>query len=132
MSTGPARDRFVLTLVGPTLILAGCGRLSTPAADHATGADGEPRIVEVLAHDDDFEPFVVGAPAGTAVTLHVTNVGDRPHDMITLRPERRIRTLQPRERGDLTVVVGNDPVTFSCSLHPGMTGQVRATPSPAG
>lgn len=112
--------------------LAGCSELSPSTDNLSSDGVGVVHVVEVVARDDVFDPVALDVPVGRHVTVEVTNAGDRPHSLVVHRPRLSTGTLQPGERASVTVTAGNDPVIYYCSVHRGMTGQVRPMMTAAG
>lgn len=106
------------------LALAACGGPTPAAGDVRTGpADGE--AIEIVAIDNEFQPSTLELEPGTEVTVEVTNRGDQPHNLVIDDVGLSTGTLETGDVATATLTVPDATVTFHCSFHPGMTGEIQ-------
>ena len=114
------------------LLVASCAT-NSPADPSAclepnVGATGQSLGLEtaallIRAHDNYFDPSCTDVPASTELTLVVTNDGRYPHDL-TLRDGEGVR-VDGGQTAFLVVSTGAGQVRFTCTIHPGMNGELR-------
>lgn len=110
------------------VVLTACGGPVAAAGDVREGpAEGD--AIEVVALDNSFDPAEVEFEPGTEVTIEVTNEGDAPHNLVIDDPELSTGTLESGEVATATFTAPEGAVTFYCSFHPGMKGELRPTGS---
>lgn len=124
----PARSttasRLTLAAATAATLLAACGGEAPAAGDVRMGpADGD--AIEVAAVDNDFEPASLELDAGSEVTIEVTNEGDRPHNLVIDELGLSTGTLEPGDVATATFTVPETPVTYYCSFHSGMKGELQ-------
>jgi plastocyanin len=108
------------------LTLTACGGAPPAAGDvHAGAADGE--AIEIVTVDNDFKPAALELEPGTDVTIEVTNAGDRPHNLVIDEIDLSTGTLESGDVVTATFTVPDQDVTFVCSFHPGMTGEIQVS-----
>lgn len=108
--------------------LAACGGPTPASGDVRTGpADGE--AVEIVAVDNEFQPSTLELEPGTEVTVEVTNQGDQPHNLVIDDVHLSTGTLETGDVATATFTVPDGTVTFHCSFHPGMTGEIQPATS---
>lgn len=80
----------------------------------------------MVALDNEFEPAVLELELepGTQVTIEVDKQGKQPHNLIIDKIDLSTGTLEPEDVATVTFTVPNRPVTFYCTFHPGMKGQL--------
>jgi plastocyanin len=78
---------------------------------------GEAVTLQVSAVDNSFEPASLSAPAGTEVTVEVTNDGNNPHTFTIDDPEVDTSTIAAGESADATFTMPDTSVTFYCAIH---------------
>lgn len=124
--TGLARPRLAAVGAAAALLLAACGRPTPASGDVRAGAaDGD--AIEVVALDNEFDPATLELVAGSEVTIEVTNDGEQPHNLVIDDLELSTGTLEPGEVATATFTVPDSAVTYYCSLHHGMTGELTPT-----
>jgi|ERR1700729_2074281 plastocyanin len=80
-----------------------------------------PAIVEIKIDNFSFQPAVVTAKAGTQITW--TNRDDIPHTVVSESKAFKSKVLATGEK--FTYTAGKaGAYTYSCSIHPSMTGKV--------
>jgi plastocyanin len=104
--------------------LAACGG-PTPASGDVRHGAAEVEAVVVVASDNEFEPEVLELEPGTQVTIEVDNQGERAHNLVIEELDLSTGTLEPEDLATATFTVPDSPVTFYCSFHPGMEGELR-------
>lgn len=91
-----------------------------------TGSD---RIALALeASDDEFTPRCIVVSPGGHATLVVRNTGRHPHN-VTL-PDGQRASVDAGQVAFLSVSLGELPVRYVCTIHPGMEGEIRAPGQP--
>lgn len=106
------------------LALAACGGPTPASGDVRTGpADGG--AIEIVAVDNEFQPSTLELEPGTEVTAEVTNQGNQPHNLVIDDVDLSTGTLETGDVATATFTVQDGPVTFHCSFHPGMTGEIQ-------
>lgn len=118
--------RYILGVAGllAALTIAACGGPTSASGDVRPGA-AEGEAVEVIALDNEFEPSVLELEAGTEVTIEVDNQGQVPHNLVIDEIGLSTGTLDAGDVATATFVVPDGSVTFFCSFHPGMKGELR-------
>lgn len=109
------------------------GSAATVEATATTAAAAEPsREIEVLMHDNFFEPTDIRLAVGEAVTIEVKNMGVAIHNMHVLSSETEGKDytsaplVNPGDSSEF-VVQFSTPGTykFQCDFHlPGMAGEI--------
>lgn len=130
MTTHPRRTiaRSVLPAAAAVaaLALTACGGATPASGDVRTGpADGE--AIEIVTVDNDFQPATLELEPGSEVTIEVTNEGDQPHNLVIDEVDLSTGTLETGDVATATFTVPDETVTFHCSFHPGMTGEIQPT-----
>lgn len=89
--------------------------------------------VEVIMHDNYFEPDIVVVPAGVRVSFTYENAGASVHNLVIPLRERQGRdfrtsaTVASGEHGEFDALFGQPgEYEFLCTLHPGMVGTIIA------
>lgn len=114
---------LVLAGVVAAFAIAACGRPIPASGDVRPGA-AEGQSIEVVALDNEFEPAILELEPGTQVTIEVDNQGQQPHNLVIDKIDLSTGTLAPGDVATATFTVLDGPVTFYCSFHPGMKGQL--------
>lgn len=113
------------------VLATGCGGGSA-SVDHAAcvdaatlAAEGIANGLAVAARDDRFDPVCV-TTSKSQVTIVLRNEGGHPHNL-QLEDGRRISVDagQVAVLDDVDIPAGG--VTYVCTLHPGMTGELVRT-----
>lgn len=100
-----------------------------PAAE-VTAAIDHPGVALAIAADDDrFVPACVVLDSPGDVTLVVRNVGTHPHDISV--PGQDSALIDRGQVAFVDVSVGDDGLTYTCELHPGMAGRLEVRPAGA-
>lgn len=122
--------RIGLLVTGTAVVgmLASCGRAEPAAGDVRPGA-AEGDAVEVVAVDDDFEPRLLEVEVAGEVTVEVRNNGNRDHNLVIEDLDLSTGTIEPGEVVTATFAAPDGPVTFVCTFHPGMDGEIRLATS---
>lgn len=108
------------------LLLTACGGGVAASGDVQMGpAEGD--AIEVVALDDEFDPATLELDAGSEVTVEVTNRGERPHNLVVDDLELSTGTLEPGDVATVTFTVPESAVTYRCSFHRGMDGELTPT-----
>jgi nitrite reductase (NO-forming) len=109
---------LALTALGSALVLAACAgsadRSSSAAAGTPVATTADPVEFEVELGDIWVEPGRIAVPAGAPVVLHVTNVGNMPHDLKLDGHGTKI--LGPGESESITVGPFSEPVRLVCTV----------------
>ena len=122
------RYTLVVASLVTALTIAACGGPTPASGDiHPGAAEGD--AVEVIAVDNEFEPTTLEFEPGTQVTIEVDNQGQVPHNLVIDEIDLSTGTLEAGDVANATFVVPENPVTFYCSFHPGMKGQIQPTTS---
>ena len=116
-----SRLRTAGTVAALLLLLAACGGDTDDTQDVGSGdqaeGGGEGVTLEVSAVDNSFEPASLSAPAGTEVTVAVTNDGNNPHTFTIDDPEVDTSTIAAGESADATFTMPDTSVDFYCAIH---------------
>ena len=112
---------------------AACGGgASTPAAtscvrSSAVSADvrrsDATTAVAIAARDDRFEPDCIELDAPGPVTIVLRNEGRHPHNLILSARDRV--AVDAGQVAILEAVVESTGMQFTCTIHPGMDGEIR-------
>lgn len=73
--------------------------------------------LEVTAVDNSFDPSSLQAPAGSEVTVELTNDGNNPHTFTIDDPEADTSTIEGGSSGTATFTMPEESVTFYCAIH---------------
>lgn len=119
-------DRIALLVTGTAVVgmVAGCGRAQPASGDVRPGA-AEGDAVEVVAVDDVFEPLVLEIEAAGEVTVEVRNNGNKVHNLVIEDLDLSTGTIEPGQAVTATFTAPESPVSFVCTFHPGMDGELR-------
>jgi len=113
----------VVVLVVTVVALTGCAReRSGDVHEGSAGSDA----VEVVQHDDDFEPEALHLEAGTEVDVEVRNEGSNDHNFTIDALDLSTGTIEPGRVMTATFVVPNGTTEYRCTFHPGMRGEIVA------
>jgi plastocyanin len=108
-----------LTLIA----LTSCAReRSGDVHQGAGGADA----VNVVMHDDEFDPDGLQLEAGTEVQVEVRNEGSQGHNFTIDALSLSTGTVEPGQVVTATFTVPNGTTGYQCTFHPGMTGEIVA------
>ena len=91
------------------------------AADIGNAVAGT--AIAIAAVDDRFEPGCVEVERGP-MTILVRNDGRHPHNL-TL-PDGDSVAVDAGQVGILDIVVADDGLRYTCTIHPGMDGELSA------
>jgi len=109
------------------LLLTGCsgGGSSSTGSTTTVGAAGAQTATVEMRDDLKFHPTKVLARVGS-VTLHVSNTGQVPHDLVFDDSSLgRTKTVDGKAATDLTVRFAKPgSFRFVCTFHSRMTGEV--------
>lgn len=125
--------RSVITalLATTVLLLAACGGDDTPTTgDGGDDAGGEEAVaLEVSAVDNSFEPSSLSAPAGSEVTIDITNDGENPHTLTIDDPEVDTSTIEAGQSATVTFTMPDSSIEFYCAIHGAnaMAGTIEAS-----
>jgi plastocyanin len=103
--------------------LTGCAR--DRSGDVHEGPAG-PDAVEVVQHDDAFQPEALHLEAGTKVAVEVRNEGSNDHNFTIDALDLSTGTVEPGHVMTATFTVPNGRTEFHCTFHPGMRGEIVA------
>lgn len=118
------KNPLILAIIAAAFALAACGGDIPASGDIKPGsADGE--AIEVVALDNEFEPAILEMEPGTQVTIEVDNQGEISHNLVIDELDLSTGTLEPGEVATATFIVPDTTVTFYCSFHRGMNGELR-------
>ena len=95
----------------------GCQRATSLPVESVDGG------IAVAARDDRFDPSCIELHEPGNVTLVVRNAGGHPHDL-TLPGGEHV-SVDAGQVGFLQVAIGPNGITFVCTIHPGMEGEIR-------
>lgn len=126
--TTTTATRRVRTLIGAgaaiaAIALAGCAQ--DPSGDVAKGPGG-PDAIQVVMHDDSFDPARLELEAGREVTVETTNEGNANHNFTVDDLDLSTGTVAPGEVMTATFTVPSGTTEFHCTYHPGMQGEIVA------
>jgi len=113
----------VIVLAVTVVALTGCAR--ERSGDVHQGSAG-PDAVEVVQHDDAFEPEALHLEAGTEVDVEVRNQGSNGHNFTIDALDLSTGTIEPGQVMTATFVVPNGMTEYRCTFHPGMRGEIVA------
>ena len=103
------------------LALAACGGDGDDTQDAGSDAGaeggGESVTLEVTAVDNSFDPSSLEAPAGSEVTVELTNDGSNPHTFTIDDPETDTSSVDGGSSGSATFTMPEGSVTFYCAIH---------------
>jgi plastocyanin len=125
--TRKARSRAVLPAVAgaiAALTLTACGG-ATPASGDVHPGSADEHATAIVALDNEFEPAVLELDPGSEVTLEVTNEGEQPHNLVIDEVDLSTGTIEPGDVVTATFTVPDATVTYYCSFHPGMDGEIQ-------
>ena len=119
------------------LVTAGCGAGSGDGAERAVracvaasdvtadiGPAAAGNAIAIAAVDDRFDPACVELAEAGPVTLVVRNDGRHPHNL-TL-PDGGAVSVDAGQVAILATTVPAGGVRYTCTIHPGMDGELRA------
>jgi len=117
-------SRTSVVVLGVTVVaLTGCAReRSGDVHEGSPGSDA----VEVVQHDDAFEPEALHLEAGTEVDVEVRNEGSDGHNFTIDALDLSTGTVEPGHVVTATFVVPNGTTEYHCTFHPGMRGEIVA------
>jgi plastocyanin len=105
--------------------LAACSNSSDPVGKVAAGpATGEAAKIQAV-DGDRFTPKTLKLPAGTAVTIEITNADGRAHDFAIEAADLNTGTIQAGAIATATFTVPEGTTEFVCTFHGGMTGTIE-------
>lgn len=117
-------------LVALMVVLAACGGDDEPTTTDAgddtgteteaeadAGGGGEAITLEITAMDNSFDPSTPTAPAGSEVTVELTNEGQNPHTFTIDDPAADTSTVDGGDSGTATFTMPDSPVLFYCAIH---------------
>jgi plastocyanin len=110
---------FAVTLVTFT----GCARQRSGDVQEGQGGSD---AVEVVQHDDVFEPVTLHLEAGTVVDIEVRNEGSDDHNFTIDTLNLSTGTIEPGHTMTATFTVPNGTTEYHCTFHPGMRGEIVA------
>lgn len=109
------RRQILAGLAAVLLTFAACGGGDDAAPP--TGGGGESVTLQVSTIDNSFEPSSLSAPAGSEVTVEVSNDGENPHTFTIDDPEVSTGTIDAGESATATFTMPDASVTFYCEIH---------------
>jgi len=117
-------SRTSVVVLGVTVVaLTGCAQeRSGDVHEGSPGSDA----VEVVQHDDAFEPEALHLEAGTEVDVEVRNEGSDGHNFTIDALDLSTGTVEPGHVVTATFVVPNGTTEYHCTFHPGMRGEIVA------
>jgi plastocyanin len=105
--------------------LAACSNSSDPVGNVAEGsARGDAAKIQAV-DGDRFTPATLELPAGTAVTVEITNADGRAHDFAIEAADLNTGTIQAGAVATATFTVPEGTTEFVCTFHRGMTGTIQ-------
>ena len=105
--------------------LAACSNSSDAVGNVAAGpATGAAAKIEAV-DGDRFTPKILKLPAGTAVTIEITNTDGRPHDFAIEAADLNTGTIEAGAVATATFTVPEGTTKFKCTFHHGMTGTIE-------
>lgn len=131
------RTKALALAAAALLVLGACGgdaeeapesaETETTTEEDAGGEDAT--ALTVSAVDNSFEPASLSAPAGSEVTIEVTNDGANPHTFTIDDLGVDSGSLASGESATVTFDMGEDTVTFYCAIHGEamMSGEIEAS-----
>lgn len=117
-------SRTSLVVVTVALVaLTGCAQeRSGDVHEGPAGSDA----VEIVQHDDAFEPGTLHLEAGTEVDVEVRNEGGDDHNFTIDALNLSTGTIEPRQVMTATFTVPSGTTEYHCTFHPGMHGEIVA------
>jgi len=117
--------RVVITVTALGMALAACSNSSDPVGNVAAGpATGDAAKIQAV-DGDRFTPKTLELPAGTAVTIELTNADGRAHDFAIEAADLNTGTIQAGAVATATFTVPEGTTEFVCTFHRGMTGTIQ-------
>lgn len=86
-------------------------------AGEEAGGGTESVTLQVTAADNSFDPNTLSAPAGSEVTVELTNDGNNPHTFTIDDPEVDTGGVEGGDSATVTFTMPDAPVTFYCTIH---------------
>jgi plastocyanin len=111
--------------VALAVLLVGCAG-ETASGDVRSGAAGSGAI-RVVMNDEVFQPDVLEVPAGTQVTLEITNAGEENHNFTIDDLDTSTGPMHPGDVMTVTFTAPKGTTEFRCTWHSGMVGGIVAT-----
>ena len=105
---------------GPERSAAPCVAAADVVADSGLGATGT--AIAMAAVDDRFEPGCIEVERGL-VTIVVRNEGRHPHNLTM--PDGASVSVDAGQVALLDTAVTAGGVRYTCTIHPGMDGELR-------
>lgn len=118
--------------VATFLVLGACsgGTDTTPSANGGgQPSAGEGEELEVSAVDNLFEPSSLAAPAGSQVTVAISNDGENPHTFTITELDVDTSTIAAGDSATASFTMPETPVTFYCEIHGDKTMSGTIEPS---
>lgn len=124
----PATHRLQIVALALAMVglLAACGSGGRAASGDIADGPAPDGAVKVVATDNEFSPADLQLPAGQKVTVEVTNEGDAPHNFVIEELDVSTGTIETAEVVTATFDVGQGELTYVCTFHPNMKGQIAA------
>ena len=117
-----SRPRVAILVATLLLVLTACAGSGDDADGTATGSGEEAGgtesvALQVTAVDNSFDPNTLSAPAGSEVTVELTNEGNNPHTFTIDDPEVDTGGVDGGDSATVTFAMPDAPVTFYCTIH---------------
>lgn len=114
--------RIMVLAAAALLLLAACGGDGDDAPTgtddgESTGGGAESVTLQVSTVDNSFDPSSLSAPAGSEVTVEVTNDGSNPHTFTIDDLDVDTSTIASGESATATFTMPEASVTFYCAIH---------------
>jgi plastocyanin len=113
----------VVTVTVALVALTGCARERSSDVHEGPAGSG---AVEVVQHDDAFEPETLHLEAGTEVHVEVRNEGSNDHNFTIDALNLSTGTIEPERVMTATFTVPSGTTEYHCTFHPGMRGEIVA------
>jgi plastocyanin len=100
-----------------SVLLVACGDDNDDgAASNDVAASPAANTIRIVTNDNVFEPEIVTAPAGEAVTVTFVNEGDNVHE-VEIKDLINETMLQPGESKSFTVTPEQKEYRMYCEIH---------------
>lgn len=123
------RLRIVAALATLLLLLAACGGDDDNAPPTGIDDGGDGVSLAVSTVDNSFDPSSLSAPAGSEVTVEVTNDGSNSHTFTIDDPAVDTSSIASGGSASATFTMPDTSITFYCAIHgeDAMSGTIEAS-----
>jgi plastocyanin len=120
------RPWFHTPLIGLAVVLVTLTACSRERSGDVQDGPAGSEAVDVVLHDDEFDPDVLQLQAGTEVTVEVRNDGSYGHNFTIDALDLSTGTIEPGQVVTATFEVPDGTTGYRCTFHPGMNGEILA------